>query len=48
MVSNKNFLLYNDVPCISRFNLQRYHILIILSASANSMITQLQTLWILY
>jgi len=31
--------------CISRLNLQWYHILIILPA--NSMITQLQKLWIL-
>jgi len=32
------------MPCISRLNLQWYHILIILPA--NSMTTQLQKLWI--
>jgi len=32
------------MPCISRLNQQWYHILIILPA--NSMITQLQKLWI--
>jgi len=46
MVSNKNFLLYNDVPRISRLNLQWFYILILLPA--NSMITQPQKLWILY
>jgi len=39
------FLLYNGVPCISRLNLQWYHVLIILSANR---MTQLQKLRILY
>jgi len=45
MFSNK-ILFYNGVPCISRLGLQWHHIWIILAA--NSMITQLQKLWILY
>jgi len=39
MVSDKKFLLYNGVPCISRLNLQCCHILTILPA--NSMIARL-------
>jgi len=46
MVSNKKFLLYNGVPCISCLNLQWYHIFIILPA--NSTIAHLQKLWIFY
>jgi len=40
MASNIKFLLNNGVPCISRLNLQCYHILIILPA--RNMITQLK------
>jgi len=46
MFSNKKILIYNGVPCISRSNLQWYHISIILPT--NSTTTQLQKLWIFY